>query len=393
MMRPLALDLFCGACGGWSLGMHRAGFDTIAACEIDPWRRAMFSQNFPSVRMYDDVRSLSASRIVSDLGRLPDIIVGSPPCQDASTANTKGRGVDGERTGLFFEAIRLIREIRPRWVALENVAGLRTRGADRVLGSLEEIGYSAWPFLVGADDIGANHARKRVWIIAFDPAQIGCDGGRAWRRGPDGDCAAYPSQGDRGTLPDADQKRYPHGSLVAGLRQAQEPDDGCAAGWGATGIAPDADGDGWPSGWRRDGSGLDILSAEGVGRAADANDTGDAPQVGRGTGRPRGCAGADAELSERAFEPNAGEMGGRSSLGGDAGEPWAGWNGGLASHLRVDARLSTKLADERGIAGQIVSAFGDAVVPQITESIGRAIWRVERAYALAAGLSRNDAAE
>lgn len=174
---PTVIDLFCGGAGGWSLGLHRAGYRTVAACEADPWRRAMFAANFPGVRMYDDVRELTAGRIISDLGYRPDLLVGSPPCQDASAANTRGQGVDGERTGLFFPTIRLVGDLRPRWVALENVPRLRTRGADRVLGALEEIGYSAWPFVVGAHHVRANHKRERVWIIAFDPAQIGHGGG------------------------------------------------------------------------------------------------------------------------------------------------------------------------------------------------------------------------
>jgi hypothetical protein len=75
------LDLFAGAAAGWSLGLHRAGFETVAACEIDPWRRACFANNFPRARMYEDVKTLTAARLLSDLGYLPEIIVGSPPCQ------------------------------------------------------------------------------------------------------------------------------------------------------------------------------------------------------------------------------------------------------------------------------------------------------------------------
>lgn len=151
------LDLFCGAAGGWTLGMHRAGFLTVAACEIDPWRRAIFGQNNPSVRLYDDVRTLGADRLRRDLGVLPEIVCGSPPCQDASAANAKGRGVDGERTGLFFDALRLVREVRPRWVLFENVPGLRTRGYDRVHDALEQAGYAVWPLVVGAVHAGAPH--------------------------------------------------------------------------------------------------------------------------------------------------------------------------------------------------------------------------------------------
>ncbi|PWB94682.1 DNA cytosine methyltransferase [Methylosinus sporium] len=329
MTRPLALDLFSGAAGGWSLGLHRAGFTTGAACEFDPWRRAVFVQNFPDARMYDDVRELTADRIISDLGRAPDIIIGSPPCQDASAANTKGKGVDGERTGLFFEAIRLVRDLRPRWVALENVPRLRTRGADRVLGALEEIGYSAWPFVVGADDIRANHERKRVWIIAFDPAQIGRGCWWTRRYGPDGDGAAYPASGD------ARQSRRAGLALRQGFSGDDDPQ--CQAAERAA--------------CRR-------------GYDADANSEGQSDGA------------VDAE------------MGGSSGLGEDAGEPWAHWNGGLAYHIRMDAGLSARVAEQRGLAGAIVAAFGDSVVPQIPEAIGRAIWRVEESLAALFGERR-----
>ena len=83
--RPV-VDLFSGAVGAWSLGMHRAGYQTVAACEADPWRRAVYSVNNPGVRLYDDVRTLTADRIVSDCGHLPFAIVGSPPCQDMPSA-------------------------------------------------------------------------------------------------------------------------------------------------------------------------------------------------------------------------------------------------------------------------------------------------------------------
>lgn len=78
------LDLFSGACGGWSLGLERAGFRTVAACEIDPWRRARFLSNFRGVRMFDDIRVLRGEHI-ADVGPV-DVVAGSPPCQDAIAA-------------------------------------------------------------------------------------------------------------------------------------------------------------------------------------------------------------------------------------------------------------------------------------------------------------------
>jgi DNA (cytosine-5)-methyltransferase 1 len=276
------LDLFSAAAGGWSLGMHRAGFETVAACEVVAWRRALYSENNPGVRLYDDVCTLTGERLLADLGTLPDIIVGSPPCQDISSANTSGKGVDGARSGLYFEAIRLVGECRPRWVALENSSNLRTKGADRVLPALAALGYSCEACVVGADDVGADHERKRSWVIAFDPRQVADptrirrEGWRARRRGEDGD---------------------------------------------------DAIGDG-------DGDG-------------------------------------DAAAS-----------------------PQSVWNGGLAHHLRLDDGLSAWVANARiavggarGTGGDslLVEAYGDAVLPQITEAIGRAILRTEAALASVLG--------
>lgn len=79
------------------------------------------------------------------------------------------------------------------------------------------------------------------------------------------------------------------------------------------------------------------------------------------------------------------EMGGRASADENAGGPWAHWNGGLAHHLRLDDGLSAQLVDERGVAAAIVASFGDSVIPQIPEAIGKTIWRVERALAIASG--------
>ncbi|MFV0334920.1 MAG: DNA cytosine methyltransferase [Tropicimonas sp.] len=101
----------------------------------------LYAENNPHVRLYEDARALTAARLVSDLGCLPDIIVGSPLCQDISSANAKGKGIDGERSGLYFEATRLVGDCRPRWFAFENSPNLRTRGADRLLDELETLDY------------------------------------------------------------------------------------------------------------------------------------------------------------------------------------------------------------------------------------------------------------
>lgn len=214
-MKPRALDLFSGAAGGWSLGLHRAGFETIAACEIDPWRREQFAENFPGVKLYDDVRTITAARLRAD-GVVPDIIVGSPPCQDASAANHKGKGVDGARTGLFFEALRLVREVRPRWCAFENSPRLRTRGLDRLLGELEAADYAAWPLVVAASDLGANHIRSRLILVAADRRQMPHADGEGQHAGA-GDASPVAWRAEPGRhAPDADGARLAIWQGIAG---------------------------------------------------------------------------------------------------------------------------------------------------------------------------------
>lgn len=160
------LDLCSGAAGGWSLGLHRAGFTTIAACEAVDWRRQMFAHNFPEARLYDDLRTLGADALQRDVGPLPDVIAGSPPCKEYSPVNSRGRGLDGD--DLFLHAVRLVDECRPRWFLAENSDRIRHRGYDRIAAALEAIGYTCWPLVVGAGNAGASHRRKRAFIVATD---------------------------------------------------------------------------------------------------------------------------------------------------------------------------------------------------------------------------------
>ena len=155
------LDLFSGI-GGFSLGLERAGMRTVAFCEIEPRCRAWLQQQWPVVPVFADVRELHAF----DVGPV-DVICGGFPCQDISTArHAKAPGLAGARSGLWTEMLRLVRECRPSWVLIENVARLRTLGADQVLCDLEEAGYLGRPAVVRASDLGADHPRARAWIVA-----------------------------------------------------------------------------------------------------------------------------------------------------------------------------------------------------------------------------------
>jgi DNA (cytosine-5)-methyltransferase 1 len=157
------LDLFSGI-GGFSLGLERAGMRTVAFCEINPFCRKVIAKNWPGVPIYEDVREITANRLRGD-GVSVDLICGGFPCQDISCAG-KGAGLDGERSGLWGEIVRLARDIRPKVVLVENVGALTFRGLGRVLGDLAEMGMDAEWYCIPAAAVGAPHRRERIWIVA-----------------------------------------------------------------------------------------------------------------------------------------------------------------------------------------------------------------------------------
>lgn len=163
------LDLFSGI-GGFSLGLERAGMRTVAFCEIEPFQRAVLRKNFPNVRQYDDVRTLTAETLARD-GIGVDVICGGFPCQDISAAG-KGAGIEGERSGLWSEIARLVGELRPRFVIVENSSMLLNRGLVKVLGDLAAIGYDAEWECVPAASVGAPHIRDRIWLLAYPGQEL-----------------------------------------------------------------------------------------------------------------------------------------------------------------------------------------------------------------------------
>lgn len=159
------LDLFSGI-GGFSLGLERTGgFKTVAFCEIEEFPRRVLAKHWPEVPCYHDVRELTADTLRRD-GIAVDVICGGFPCQDISIAGT-GEGLDGKRSGLWFEYRRLIGELGPDFVIVENVAELLGRGLGVVLGSLASLGYDAEWHCIPAAAVGAPHSRDRVWLMAY----------------------------------------------------------------------------------------------------------------------------------------------------------------------------------------------------------------------------------
>ncbi len=152
-------SLFAGI-GGFDLGFERSGMRCVWQVEIDDYAARVLAKHWPNVYRERDIRECGKHNLEP-----VDVICGGFPCQDISYAG-RGAGLDGERSGLFFEAVRVVRELRPRIVVLENVAALLTRGLDRVLGTLAEIGYDAEWHCIPAAAVGAPHIRDRIFILA-----------------------------------------------------------------------------------------------------------------------------------------------------------------------------------------------------------------------------------
>ena len=160
-MTPTFLSLFSGI-GGLDLGLERAGWRCVGQVEIDPFCRRVLAKHWPHVPRFEDVRTVHASDFTEEI----TLIAGGFPCQDISNAGRRA-GIDGERSGLWSEYFRIVCEVRPEFVCVENVSALLERGIGRVLGDLASIGYDAEWACIPACSFGAPHIRDRVFILAY----------------------------------------------------------------------------------------------------------------------------------------------------------------------------------------------------------------------------------
>ena len=159
------LALFAGA-GGGILGGHLLGWRTVCAVEWEPYPASVLAarQNdgfLPPFPIWDDVQTFDGH----PWRGVVDVISGGFPCQDISAAGA-GAGIDGERSGMWREMARIIHEVRPRFVFVENSPMLTSRGLGTVLGDLAKMGFDARWGVLGAVDVGAPHLRDRIWIRA-----------------------------------------------------------------------------------------------------------------------------------------------------------------------------------------------------------------------------------
>ena len=159
-------SLFSGI-GGLDLGLERAipGLQTVWQVEKEEFCRSVLERHWPDATRYNNVRTVGAHNLEPI-----DILCGGFPCQDISIAG-KGEGLDGERSGLWWEFHRLINELRPRVAVMENVSAIDVRGLSAVVGSLSQIGYDCQWTIISAAQCGAPHMRRRWFGVAY-PSSI-----------------------------------------------------------------------------------------------------------------------------------------------------------------------------------------------------------------------------
>lgn len=170
------IDLFSGI-GGFHIGLKMAGFlfSWVGFSEVDPYAIKVYEKNFPDAHNLGDITKIDGTKYKGTI----DFITGGFPCQDISVAG-KGVGIDGKRSGLWKEMHRLVCEVRPRCVIVENVPALLAKGLFRVLGDLASCRYDAEWDCIPASALGAPHRRDRIWVVAY-PSGIRCNSRRAWK--------------------------------------------------------------------------------------------------------------------------------------------------------------------------------------------------------------------
>lgn len=155
-------SLFSGI-GGFDLGLERVGFKIEWQVEIDDYARRVLHKHWPNVPCYGDIRSIDWATVAP-----VDVLCGGFPCQDLSYAGKRAGLREGTRSGLWFEYLRAIRILRPKYILVENVPGLLTNHAlGRVLRDLAESGYDAEWDCLPASSVGSPHRRDRVWLLAY----------------------------------------------------------------------------------------------------------------------------------------------------------------------------------------------------------------------------------
>ena len=150
--------------GGFELGLERAipGAKTAWQIEQNKFCQKVLAKHWPNAVIYDDIKTVNTAELEK-----VDLLCGGFPCQDLSYAGNRKGLHDGKKSSLWFDMLKIISDIRPRVVCLENVPGIFTLGIGTVLGGLAKIGYNAEWQIIQASDFGAPHRRKRWFAIAY----------------------------------------------------------------------------------------------------------------------------------------------------------------------------------------------------------------------------------
>jgi len=155
-------SLFSGI-GGFDLAADLMGWQNIFHCEKEEYQRSVLKKHFPKSKSYEDIKNFSATEYRNRI----NVLSGGFPCQDISAANFKSVGIVGKRSGLWSEYARVIHEVRPDYVVIENSPNLLKKGFETVLFDLSEIGYNAEWECFTAEAFGFPHKRERVYVIAY----------------------------------------------------------------------------------------------------------------------------------------------------------------------------------------------------------------------------------
>lgn len=312
-------SLFSGI-GGLDLGLERSGMSCIWQCEREPFCRKILAKHWPGVKCYEDVRE------INEEAETPDLLCGGFPCQPHSVAG-KRKGKDDERN-LWPECIRLVRLLRPRWCLFENVPGLLTTMFGQVCDELRGAGYEVWTLVLGADDVGSPHRRKRVWIIC-NTKHVGLSASK--------ECRGPKSRNDRSKAGKAQARQFA-GSIDAELANA-----GCVRDAGRRNTTT-SQGMAWPS---RPGEPQHEWEQPRLVYADESRSHGDISKRQSDQGR-----------METTIK--------RTSKGTKKDGSWQTQSGLGDSTHGFPRRMARRRREQ-------LKALGNAVVPQVAEIIGRAI--------------------
>jgi len=366
-------SLFSGI-GGFDLGLERAGFEIIWQVEIDPFCNKVLAKHWPNVKRFLDVKTVGSKELEP-----VDLVCGGFPCQPYSCAG-KRMGAEDDRA-LWPEMLRIIQEVRPRWVIGENVAGFVNMGLDNSISDLEREGYAVQAFIIPACAVNAPHRRDRVWIVACNVKNSisgrnrgRCDGSAArcecslQTEGPD--CHATDT-----TNPGIKNVRERENSVFqnADVTNSQSRQDNQRNGRSLD--APERSGECSDSAVSvgdkyvadTEKSKCELSGNSRSGREGFTDVCFDAPDPELVYGE-NSRSGRDAEILREA------SGNGNGSDGHDWSEPWIE---AAQRFCKLDDGLSTRLAGRNRVAK--LKALGNAVVPQIVEIIGRAIMEIENA--------------